>query len=152
MTTDNHTPLDVIEAFEAAWSAMDFNALGRLWDGEDDDLYYVAEEIPGALRSFTEIQDYFAHTAKTVEWVRLELSDRHVKPLAEDLAVVTFDMHVEANMHGYAQQGFKPVGFDHRVSAILRSRNGDWRFIHYVEAPLGVLPFIRNVYNRNVRL
>ncbi len=129
---------------------MDFETLKGLWAREDH-LYYVAEETPTPMRSLAEIEHYYAHTAKTVEWVKLQLANHHFKSLADDLVVATFDMHVDASMHGYEQQGFKPVGFDHRVSAILRRTGDGWRFIHYVEAPLGVLPFIRRVYNDNVR-
>ena len=43
------------------------------------------------------------------------------------------------------------VGSDVRLSAVLRKTADGWRFIHYAEAPLGALPFLRRVYNANVR-
>lgn len=140
----------VLDAYVDAWNRMDFAALGSLWDSSSPDLYYVAEEVDHALHGFAAIDAYWQRTAATVEFVRIRIEDRRVRQLADDIVVATWGMHVEASMRGYEAQGFSPVGSDVKVTAILRRCDGDWRFIHYVEAPLGALPFVRRVYNSNV--
>ncbi|MDJ0652793.1 MAG: nuclear transport factor 2 family protein [Xanthomonadales bacterium] len=141
----------VLEQFQQAWNRMDFDSLRALWDRTDMEPYYLPEEVSQPLRDHAAIDDYFAHTQRSVEWVRVELADVRVKPLSDALVVATFAMHVDAAMRGYDVQGFAPVGLDTQVTTILRSGEAGWRFIHYAEAALGALPFLRRVYNANVR-
>jgi len=140
-----------IEAYIAAWNRMDFAALQALWNVDEDDIYYVAEEVDRPFHTFADVVEYWQRTGATIEWVKIAIADLKIKSLAQDLAVATYAMHVDASMRGYEQQGFQPVGSDVRVSAILRQTDAGWRYIHYTEAPLGALPFLRRVYNANVR-
>lgn len=145
------SPELTIDAYSAAWNAMDFAALSKLWDSSESEIYYVAEEMEQPMYRWPQVSAYFERTAATVEKVQLWVSNTQYKALTDTYTVATFDMHVDASMRGAAAQGFKPVGIDVRVSSILKRRNGQWRFIHYAEAPLGPLPFVRRAYNANVR-
>ncbi len=140
-----------IEAYREAWNAMDFDSLLKLWDDQESEIYYLAEEFEKPMVSLAEVSDYFALTTAAVESVKLWVDGLRLKTLAEDLQVATFDMHVDASLTGSAARGVKPLGIDVRVSAILKYRDGRWRFIHYVEAPLGALPFVRRAYHANTR-
>ena len=140
-----------LDSYIAAWNSMDFDALAGHWAVDEDEIYYVAEEVDTPLYTFAAVRDYWARTAATIEWVRIDTSDARSRLLDADLAALTYQMHVDASMRGYEQQGFKPVGSDVRASAILRRTEAGWRLIHYAEAPLGALPFLRRVYNANVR-
>ncbi|MEM1090904.1 MAG: nuclear transport factor 2 family protein [Pseudomonadota bacterium] len=145
------TPESTIEAYRDAWNAMDFSALLQLWDHSEAEIYYLAEEFEKPMVSLDEVSNYFDLTTAAVESVQLWVDGLHLKSLAEDLQVATFDMHVDASLTGSAARGVKPLGIDVRVSSILRQREGQWRFIHYVEAPLGALPFVRRAYQANTR-
>ena len=140
-----------VEAYITAWNRMDFAALESLWHAEEDDIYYVAEEVDKPFYEFADVVRYWQRTGETIEWVKISIDALTFKLLAADLAVTTYQLHVDASMRGYEQQGFKPVGSDVRVSAILRNTDDGWRYIHYTEAPLGALPIVRRVYNANVR-
>ncbi|MFK7955282.1 MAG: nuclear transport factor 2 family protein [Lysobacterales bacterium] len=145
------TPELTIDAYQDAWNAMDFAALGLLWDSAESDIYYVAEEMDQPMYQWAEVAQYFELTASVVESVNLWAENRRYKPLTENLTVATFDMHVDITMSSAKTQGIKPVGVDVRVSAILKQRDKQWRFIHYAEAPLGPLLFVRRAYAANVR-
>lgn len=145
------TPEATIDAYEQAWNRMDFVAMAALWDSAEGDIYYAAEEIDHSMHRFEDVQDYWQRTAAVVESVCLVTANRRFKALTPTLTIATFDMHVDITMRGFAEQAVKPVGADARVSTILRKRSGVWRFIHYAEATLGALPFIRRAYNANVR-
>jgi ketosteroid isomerase-like protein len=140
-----------VDAYITAWNRMDFSALAALWNAGEDGIYYVAEEVDRPFHAFSEVLDYWQRTSATIEWVKASITDLQFKSLTTDLSVATYAMHVDASMQGYEKQGFKAVGADVRVSAILRKTGNGWKYIHYAEAPLGALPFVRRMYNANVR-
>ena len=152
MTTFTSEAEAVIDLYTRAWNEMNFKNLGDLWDQEEPDLYYVAEEVDTPLYKFEDISAYWNQTSKYLEWVKIHLSNKRFKLLSDTLLVVTFEMHVDVSVRVLEQQSSTPVGADVRVSAILKNRDNQWRFIHYAEAALGTLPFIRKMYQNNVRL
>ena len=146
-----NSPEANIDAYRRAWNNMDFDGLLKLWDDAEAEIYYLAEEFDHPMRQLDEVADYFRLTAAAVESAKLWVDGLRLKSLSAELVVATFDMHVDASITGSAAKGVKPLGIDVRVSAILKQRDGCWRFIHYCEAPLGPLPFVRKAYYANTR-
>ena len=142
---------ETVKEFEAAWNRMDMSGLEALWHAQEPEVYYLAEEMDEPFHQFSDIQAYWKMTAKVVERVAVTLEDVRCRLLTETIATATFRMHVDAIMTGFQQQGFKPIGSDVKVTVILRQTEQGWRFVHYMEAHLGALPFIRRIYNQNVR-
>ncbi len=148
----NHGALDnVVDRYEAAWNSLDMIAMAELWHAAEPDVYYVAEEIDAPLYDFDAVKAYWKMTRTAMDWVRLTTTERRYKLLTDDLAVATFAMHLDGQLKGQAPLQPQPFGVDVRVSALLRRVGDDWRFIHYAEAPLGALPFVRRAYRANVR-
>ncbi|MGI9232585.1 MAG: YybH family protein [Woeseiaceae bacterium] len=141
----------LLDNYESAWNGKDFAALADLWHRAEPAIYYIAEEIDRPLHDFDAVLAYWEGTRTAVEAVHLSTSNRRWKSLTADLGVVTFEMHVDVRMAAPPQSTMQPIGSDVRVSAILRRTEAGWRFIHYVEAPIGALPFVRAIYNANVR-
>lgn len=142
-----NSPGATVDAYCQAWNRMDFDALEALWDPDADEIYYLAEENERPLYQLSEVRDYFKTTARVVTQVSMWLANERYKSLGHQWTVASFDMHVDCAMAAPA----RPIGVDVRVSAILQNNGGAWQFIHYAEAPLGTLPFIRQVYNNNTR-
>ncbi len=138
---------DTMQQYIAAWNSLDFSTLQSLWDPSEDSIYYVAEEIEHPMTDLQSVVAYWEATAMIVSGLNMTTSNMQYKPLAEDIGVATYEMHMTATISGSA----KPIGVDVRVSAILRRRSGEWRFIHYAEAPLGALPFVRRASQANAR-
>ncbi len=149
--TDTSPIYDVIKKFESAWNRLDMNGLEQLWHEDEAEIYYLAEEMDEPYHKFSDVKAYWKMTASVVEQVKVILEDVRCRLLADTIATVTFRMHVDASMTGFKAQGFKPIGSDVKVTVILRHTQKGWRFVHYMEAHLGALPFIRRVYNQNVR-
>ena len=42
----------------------------------------------------------------------------------------------------------RPIGGEVKVAVLLRHHEPMWRSVHYMEAPLGPLPFVRLAYQR----
>ncbi|MEM7280378.1 MAG: nuclear transport factor 2 family protein [Pseudomonadota bacterium] len=140
-----------IDEFTRAWNALDMAALAGLWAQDEQNIYYLAEEMDRPFENFEAVQAYWDITRKIIDRIAITVEDVQCKMLSDDIATATFRMHVDASMTGFSQQGFKPIGSDVKVTVILRNTSDGWRFIHYMEAHLGALPFIRQIYNRNVR-
>ena len=140
----------VVDAYEQAWSTLDIDSLSSLWDTNDDEIYYVAEEIDRPFHQMSEVLNYWERTKSMVESVRMSTSDRRCRQLSRDIAAITYEMHVDITMQGSRRQTSGPVGIDVRVSALLRATDAGWRFIHYAEAPLGAMPFERRTYQTPV--
>lgn len=141
----------VLDEYIDAWNQMQFDRLRALWDEGESEIYYLAEEIEHAFYQFSEILEYWQHTGAILEWLKISVTNRRIKPLTDALCTLSYDMQVDASMTGSSAMGFKPVGVDVRVSAILKKGPNGWRFIHYTESTLGALPFVRKMYNANVR-
>lgn len=142
---------NVIHQYREAWNRLDVDALTSFWDAQEPAIYYLAEEMDEPFYQLDQVVSYWGMTRDIIDRLNISVEDVRSRLLSDDLGVLTYRMHVDATMKGFNQQGFKPIGSDVKVSAILRQREGDWRMIHYMEAHLGALPFIRRVYNANVR-
>lgn len=134
-----------LDNYFTAWNRLEFASLADFWQ-QDGDVYYVAEEIERPMHSFNEILSYWRKTAATITSIDMQATDLRIRLLADNIAVATYEMHVDAGVQHSAT-----IGIDVRVSAILRNTGQGWRFIHYAESALGALPFVRRAYAANVR-
>jgi hypothetical protein len=149
MNADINTVLD---AYISAWDSMDFDTLQSLWHADEDEIYYLAEEIDRPFYTLSDVIDYWNQADSIIDWLSVTASNRHCKQLTADLCVLSYEMHVDIGMKGSNTMKPKPIGVDIRVSTILRKTSEGWRFIHYAEAPLGTLPYIRSLYSANVQI
>jgi hypothetical protein len=90
------------------------------------------------------IEAYWAATRAATRNIRLESWNLRTRLIAPDLATAIYDMRWIGEFAGYAG----PIGGDTRVTAILRRRDGAWRFIHYVEAPLAPIVYFKRCYQQ----
>ena len=136
----------VLARVVTAWNALDFEALEKLWDEQESRPFYLPEEAPQALTSWPALRAYWQQTRRLTRALSMRTWDLDAKLLAEDLAVAMWQMHWNADVNGYE----RPVGGDNRVTAIFRRRSGEWRFVHYVEAPLAPILYLKRHYERDV--
>jgi hypothetical protein len=136
----------VLDRLVAAWNALDFEALEQLWDAGESQPFYLPEEAPNALTTWSALRGYWQQTRRVTRALSMRTWDLQTKPIADDLAVALWQMHWNASVEGYE----RPVGGDNRVTAIFRRRGPDWRFIHYVEAPLAPILYMKRHYERDV--
>jgi hypothetical protein len=142
---------DIRQAFENTlvqyrdcWARLDFDGLRALWDTDEAAPLYVAEEAPAPLFDWPQIEAYWRATREATAGIRLETWNLVVRPLPEGLASAVYDLRWIGSFKGYA----RPIGGDLRVAALLRRRPAGWRFVHYVEAPLAPIVYLRRGYER----
>jgi len=133
-----------ILSIATAWNQRDPEALAALWDPWEAAPIYVAEELAHPLRSHAAIRDYWTRTLAATGFVSIGVSNVSVQPLQSDLAAALFDLRWIGSFPGYE----RPIGGDTRVTSILRHKPVGWRLIHYVEAPLAPIVYLRGLYEQ----
>lgn len=137
---------EVLAKLESRWRSMELSSIRELWDPEETQPFYLPEESEQLLASWEEIEAYWAKTRATISRMSMRTWDVTAKLLQPDLAVAVYRMHWNGEVTGYP----KPLGGDNRVTAILRRRDGVWRFCHYVEAPVAPILYLRRLYELDV--
>jgi ketosteroid isomerase-like protein len=127
---------DVIDALEAAWKAHDFAALKTLWDIDDPQPIYIAEEAEEAFTSWPQIDAYWSRTGTVLSRVGHRTANRLIKSASPDIAIVLYDMHWNAEVAPGGLFGSEKMAGDNRVTIMLRRKPQGWRIFHYVEAPV----------------
>lgn len=137
----------LLAGYEDCWNRLKPTELRRLWDPAEQAPYYIAEEIAEPIYDWPTLESYWAEAEAILSKFSLRTRDLHCKEVAPDLAVMNFVMHWNGVMRGLEHN---PFGLDVRVSALARKTDEGWRFCHYVESPLGPLPYLMESYRGNV--
>jgi hypothetical protein len=133
-----------IQMYRACWTRLDFAGLKSLWDPAEPEPVYLAEEVGQALIGWDSIERYWSATRQSTSSIRLDTWNLHARPLGAELASAIYDLRWIGEFAGYS----RPIGGDTRVAAVLRRRDGSWRFIQYVEAPLAPIVYLRRSCER----
>jgi ketosteroid isomerase-like protein len=130
----------------AGYRARDFEGTRRLWDPDETNPLYLAEEIDDFRRGWPAIEAYWAETRAALPHLGVRHRDVRAQAIARDLAIGTCHMHWDAVIAGQE----RPLGGDVRVTATFRRKRDGWKLIHYVEAPLAPTIYFRRLLERSV--
>lgn len=112
-----------------------------LWDLNEPNPMYLAEEQKGWLMGWDQVKEYFNPKRGFMEASSYQASDIKVRLIASDLAVATWSIYWQ--MKG---RRMEPIGERLRANAIFRKTDKGWRFIHYGEAPKSPSVYIGDLY------
>jgi len=132
---------------EKRWNSQDFATLLELWDDKDSCPTCLAEEQSQWFVGWPRLNGYLnpPKANPAIEVIREEYSDIQVKQIAPDLAIAIWYMHFEMKVIAS-----KPIGEDIRVSAVLRKKDDDWKFIHWAESPKTTLVYVEDLFEKDV--
>ena len=136
----------LMESYKRFWNAMNFSELEGLFDAEEKDIVYLAEEIAEPMIGLDRIREYWSANTKLIDTIEIATDPPLIKLVAPGIALIFFGMRWRARLRGVRGFPVKPVAGDVNVTALLRRKKAGWRFFHYTEAPLGALPFLRRAY------
>jgi ketosteroid isomerase-like protein len=136
------TTLDVeIAAFLAryaiAYNRQDYDALLGMWDTDDANAFYMAEEIDPPMHGWKTIRAYFSRTG-VLDGIRNEYSNVRAHYVAPDVAVATYRLRFDIKI-----KNMQALSSWDRIMAVFRRKNGEWKMIAYAEAPQAPLTMIR---------
>jgi ketosteroid isomerase-like protein len=128
-----------LAGYAAAYNRQDYAALLDMWDRQDPDVFYMAEEIDPPLQGWKLIDAYFGRSG-VIDGIRNEYSNVRAHYLAPDVAIATYRLRFDIKV-----KNMKPLsGFD-RVVAAFRRRDGTWKMAAYAEAPQAPLTMVRKL-------
>ncbi len=140
---------DVLQETQDIWNSQDCAKLKSVWDADDEEPWYVPEEISEPFFSWPDIEKYWTRGGgQVLRAFRWQFSNLRVKKLASDLVLAIFD-------HFYEYQlpfpGAAPMAGDDRCLAIFRRSKGKWAHILYAQCPQGPEAYVRMMRERMVK-
>lgn len=112
-----------------------------LWDLNEPNPMYLAEEQAGWLMGWDQVKEYFNPKRGFMEASSYQASDIKVRLIAPDIAVATWSIYWQMKGRRMA-----PIGERLRANGIFRKTDKGWKFIHYGEAPKSPSVYIGDLY------
>lgn len=148
MTTENEVAA-VLAELDAYWERHDFVGLLTLWDSDEPDPLYVAEEAP-VMRGWDAIRAYFQGTQSMIARIGHRREDTMIREIGPGLARVFYQMHWNAELAPGGLFGGTLMAGDVRVTVLLRKKPEGWRIFHYMEAPPAAMLQMREAMDAKV--
>jgi hypothetical protein len=139
---------DVLGRYVAHWNAWEMDALKALWDADEEEPIYVAEETP-ALIGWEALGRYWQVSEPRRSEHYIGLSDLRVREIAPGVAHAFYTL--SWNVYIYNNRLYpKPIGGTVRATTLLRRKPEGWRLFHHIEAPLASLIQLKDAHEKNV--
>jgi hypothetical protein len=135
----------VLALYERCWNEHRITALETLWDVDEPNPIYIAEEVADTLIGWDAIRAYWLAAETMIPRLAIRTFDQEERPVAPGITLLHFGMHWNAELANGSE-----YGGDVRATALLREKGGRHLFFHYIEAPLGALPFLQRAYSAAV--
>ncbi|MCP4001518.1 MAG: nuclear transport factor 2 family protein [Gammaproteobacteria bacterium] len=136
----------VLNEYEVLWDKQDPAGLAALWDQNDPEPFYLAEEQDEWRIGWEQVNDYFDPPGdSTVTSIRMRFDGVQARWLADDLAFAKFWIRFDTKMD------FLPnaIGTDARASAIFRKTDAGWRLITWAESPGSPILYVQRLYKQH---
>jgi len=136
----------VLNEYEALWDTQDTAGLIALWDQDDPEPFYLAEEQDEWRIGWEQVKDYFDPPGEsTTESIRMRFDGVQARWLADDLAFAKFWIRFDTKMEFLPN----PIGTDARASAIFRKTDEGWRLITWAESPGSPILYVQRLYKQH---
>jgi ketosteroid isomerase-like protein len=136
-----------LERYAEIYNRQDYAALLAMWDRDDANPVYMAEEIDPPMQGWSLINAYFNPKpgVQMLDGIRNEYTNVKAHYLAPDLALATYRLRFDIKV-----KNRKPMSSWDRVMAVFRRRNGEWKLTAYAEAPMAPLTMVRRMLEQAV--
>jgi ketosteroid isomerase-like protein len=136
-----------LDAYADVYNRQDYPALLRMWDRDDPDVIYMAEEIDPPMHGWGKLNAYFNPKpgVQVLDGIRNRYTEVRARYLAPDLALATYRLEFDIKV-----KGMKPMSSWDRVMAVFRRKDGQWKMVAYGEAPMAPLTMVRRMLQEAV--
>jgi hypothetical protein len=138
----------VLERYVSHWNEWEMDAVKWLWDADEPEPIYVAEEAPAHI-GWEELDRYWqvAEPRRSEHFIRL--SDLRAREIAPGVAHAFYTL--SWNVFIYNNRLYpRPIGGTVRATTLLRRKPQGWRLFHHIEAPLASLIQLKDAHEKNV--
>lgn len=136
-----------LDRYAEVYNRQDYPALLALWDRDDPDVIYMAEEVNPPLHGWAMLNAYFNPRpgVQVLDGIGNRYSDVRARFLGPDLAFATYRLDFDIKV-----RNMKPMTSWDRCMATFRRRNGEWKLVTYGEAPQAPLTMVRRMLENAV--
>jgi ketosteroid isomerase-like protein len=152
MADDSKQPLSGeiqawLDVYAVAYNRQDYAALLQMWDRDDPEVIYMAEEIDPPMHGWGKLNAYFNPKpgVQVLDGIRNRYSEVRARYLAPDLALATYKLEFDIKV-----KSMKPMRSWDRVMAVFRRKDGQWKMVAYGEAPMAPLTMVRRMLQEAV--
>jgi hypothetical protein len=138
----------VLDEYFTRWSASDMEGLQELWDADEPDPIYVAEERE-PLIGWEAVRGYWRPPRPGMLERLIRYDDLQVRPIAEDVALAFYTLSWNLYMRRNPVYP-RPIGGRVRATTLLRRREAGWRIFHHIEGPTAAFVQVRDLLEMSV--
>lgn len=148
MTDLSETITNVLTTYVDHWNEYDVDPMIAMWDEEEPEPIYIAEERE-PLIGWDAIKGYWQGADPETSDHLITFRDVIAREIAPGVAHAFWHMNWNAY---FANEMLyqKPIGGPVRVTALLRKKDGNWKFFHWIEAPLASLIQLKRAHEAAV--
>jgi ketosteroid isomerase-like protein len=136
-----------LDRYAVLYNRQDYQALLDMWDKDDPNVLYMAEEIDPPMRGWGLIRAYFNPRpgVQMLDGIRNRYTNVRAHLLAPDLAFASYRLDFDIKVKGQ-----KALTSWDRVTAVFRRKGGEWKMVTYAEAPMAPLTMVRRMQQDKV--
>ena len=135
-----------LNEYEALWDRQNTPELAEMWDTDDDQPFYLAEEQDEWRIGWKQVMGYFDPPGEsTTDSIRMRFDGVQARWLSDDLAFAKFWIRFDTKMQFLPG----PIGTDARASAIFRKTDDGWKLITWAESPMSPILYIQKLYKQH---
>ncbi len=146
----------LLSEYAAAWAKNDPALIAALWDQDETQPFYKAEEVETYFHKHEDIMRYWQHNQRFHETIRLQFEPATLQRLGDELAIVFIKMRWDIRFAKNAQHengapfasAGKAMGGDNHVLAMVRATPQGLRFVGWNETPDAPISYMRQLYER----
>jgi hypothetical protein len=138
----------VLKRYVERWNVWDMAAVRTLWDADEPEPIYVAEERE-ALIGWDALAGYWKVSEPRRSEHFIRFYDLRVRGLGPTLAHAFYKL--SWNFFSRDNPLYRhPIGGEVRATTLLRKKPDGWKLFHHIEAPLASLIQLRQAHERSV--
>jgi ketosteroid isomerase-like protein len=136
-----------LNTYAETYNKQDYAALLAMWDKDDPGVVYMAEEIDPPMHGWGKLNAYFNPKpgVQVLDGIRNRYSEVRARYLAPDLVFATYRLDFDIKV-----KNMRPMTSWDRCMAVLRRKDGQWKFVTYGEAPMAPLTMMRRMLEKAV--
>ena len=135
---------------ERIWDSQKYIDLKTLWDEDDPDPFYLAEEQADWKIGWDDLRKYWEPVPgkRMLEAIRMRFYDIKIKPLSDEYLFAVGRVRHDMKMRG----PIKAWGGDARINALFRKKKEGWKFIAYAESHKTPVIYMQELYGKWLKI
>lgn len=149
MATDHELSAEidaVLKEYAVLWDAQNPSGLIALWDQDEPEPFYLAEEQDEWRVGWEQLKDYWNPDGPSMmESIRMRFDGVQAKRIADDLVFASFWIRFDTKMVIMSDT----IGTDTRASAVFRKKPEGWRLVTWAESPQSPILYVQKLYQQH---